>query len=180
MQRKAGGTSLPGSTPEEKLGSLGIAPGKKIDIRKLGNYANLHGIEITLFFEEDLARTRTLEAVRQEYCHFPEYERPYVDVNTLGHMPWAYRMPVSQMPITDAKSLLPFGLEAGLNKQIMIRLAVPKNAMPGVYTGKILFRSGSSGPATVTASVPLDGVKSSGRFVEDQQFWLESHDRGQR
>lgn len=82
MQRKAGGTSLPGSTPEEKLGSLGIAPGKKIDIRKLGNYANLHGIEITLFFEEDLARTRTLEAVRQEYCHFPEYERPYVDVNT--------------------------------------------------------------------------------------------------
>ncbi|MDD4018964.1 MAG: hypothetical protein PHV28_13600, partial [Kiritimatiellae bacterium] len=80
----------------------------------------------------------------------------YVDVNTLGHMPWAFRMPVSQMPITDAKTLLPFGLEAGLNKQIMIRLAVPKNAMPGVYKGKILFRSGSSGQATVIASVPLE------------------------
>ena len=81
MQRKSPGKSLAGHSPEEKLGSLGIAPGKRIDIRKLGRYANSHGIEITLFFEEDLARTRTLESVRQEYGSLPEYERPYVDVN---------------------------------------------------------------------------------------------------
>ena len=81
MQRNSPGTPLAGHSPEEKLGSLGIAPGKRIDIRKLGRYANSHGIDITLFFEEDLARTRTLESVRQEYGSLPEYERPYVDVN---------------------------------------------------------------------------------------------------
>lgn len=81
MQRKAGGTAIPGSTPVEKMGFLGILPGKKIDIRRLGTYANSHGIEITLFFEEDLARSRTIESVQQEFSHLPEYERPYVDVN---------------------------------------------------------------------------------------------------
>jgi hypothetical protein len=81
MQRKAARV-LPGSTPEEKLGSLGIAPGKTIDVRTLGRHANTHNIEITLFFEEDLARTRTLDSVRQEFGHFPEYERPYVEVNS--------------------------------------------------------------------------------------------------
>ena len=82
MQRKTPGTALSGSTPEEMLGSIGITPGKKVDIRKLGRFANTHGIEIILFFEEDLARTRSLESVRQEYGHFSEYERPYVDVNS--------------------------------------------------------------------------------------------------
>lgn len=82
MQKKGAGAPLSGSTTEEKLGSIGILPGRKIDIRKLGGYAHTHGIEITLFFEEDLARTRTLESVREEYGHFSEFERPYVEVNT--------------------------------------------------------------------------------------------------
>lgn len=81
MQKKTASAVLPGTTPAEKLASLGIAAGKKVDIRTLGRIANTHDIEITLFFEEDLARTRTLESVRGEYGHLPEYERPYVDVN---------------------------------------------------------------------------------------------------
>ena len=82
MHKKTAPADLPGSTPEEKLGSLGISPGKKVDVRTLGRIANTHDIGITLFFEEELARTRTLESVRQEYGHFSEYERPYIDVNS--------------------------------------------------------------------------------------------------
>ena len=82
MQRTTAGNALTGSTPEEKLGSLGIVPGKRVDVRTLGRYANAHGIEITLFFEEDLARTRTLDSVREEFRNFSEFERPYIDVNS--------------------------------------------------------------------------------------------------
>lgn len=81
MKNTTGHAALPGSTPEEKLQSLGIIPGKKVDIRTLGRIANTHRVNITLFFEEDLARTRTLESVREEFGHFSEFERPYVDVN---------------------------------------------------------------------------------------------------
>ena len=82
MQRKTATKTLAGSTPEEKLGSLGIVSGKRVDVRTLGRFANSHGIEVTLFFEEDLARTRTLESVREEFRTVSEFERPYIDVNS--------------------------------------------------------------------------------------------------
>jgi hypothetical protein len=66
---------LTGATPEEKLATLGIAPGKTVDVRVLGRIANTHGIEITLFFEEDLARTRSFASVEEEFGSTPEYER---------------------------------------------------------------------------------------------------------
>lgn len=74
--------TLSGRTPEEKLHPLGVAPGKRVDIRALGALANAYGIEVTLFFEEDLARTRTLASVRQEYASYPEYERPFISVGS--------------------------------------------------------------------------------------------------
>jgi hypothetical protein len=74
--------TLAGTTPEEKLATLGIAPGKTVDVRVLGRIANTHGIEITLFFEEDLARTRPLASVEEEFGSLPEYERPYISVNS--------------------------------------------------------------------------------------------------
>jgi len=73
---------LAGTTPEEKLATLGIAPGKAVDVRVLGRIANTYDIEITLFFEEDLARTRPLASVEEEYGSVPEYERPYISVNS--------------------------------------------------------------------------------------------------
>nr|WP_320161902.1 hypothetical protein [uncultured Methanoregula sp.] len=82
MDHKNAPKTLPGSTPEEKLGSQGLVPGKHIDIRTLGALANTYGIEILLFFEEELARTRTLESVKEEFRTVSEYERPYISVGS--------------------------------------------------------------------------------------------------
>ena len=81
MVSTAAPKNLLGATPEEKLGSLGITPGAMLDVRRLGALANTYAVEVVLFFEEDLARTRTLDSVREEYGHVPEFERPYIEVN---------------------------------------------------------------------------------------------------
>jgi hypothetical protein len=74
--------ALPGKTSEEKLGSLGIIDGRNIDIRMLDEISRKYGIGVILFFEEDLARTRTLESVMEEFEVFPEYGRPYVSIGS--------------------------------------------------------------------------------------------------
>jgi hypothetical protein len=73
---------LSGKTPEEKLGSLGILGGRDVDIRMLDEISRKYGIGVFLFFEEDLARTRTLESVIEEFDVFPEYGRPYVSIGS--------------------------------------------------------------------------------------------------
>jgi hypothetical protein len=74
--------ALSGKTPKEKLGSLGILGGMDVDIRMLDEISRKYGIEVFLFFEEDLARTRTLESVIEEFAVFPEYGRPYVSIGS--------------------------------------------------------------------------------------------------
>jgi hypothetical protein len=74
--------ALSGKTPEEKLGSLGILGGMDVDIRMLDEISRNYGIDVFLFFEEDLARMRTLESVIEEYDVFPEYGRPYVSIGS--------------------------------------------------------------------------------------------------
>jgi len=74
--------ALSGKTPEKKLGSLGIIGGMDVDIRMLDEISRKYGIEVFLFFEEDLARTRTLESVIEEFDVFPEYGRPYVSIGS--------------------------------------------------------------------------------------------------
>jgi len=74
--------ALSGKTPEEKLGSLGILGGMDVDIRMLDEISRKYGIEVFLFFEEDLARMRTLESVIEEFDVFPEYGRPYVSIGS--------------------------------------------------------------------------------------------------
>lgn len=74
--------ALSGKTPEEKLGSLGIIGSRHVDIRMLDEISRKYGIEVFLFFEEDLARTRTLESVIEEFDVFPEYGRPYVSIGS--------------------------------------------------------------------------------------------------
>jgi hypothetical protein len=73
---------LSGKTPEEKLGSLGIIGGRHVDIRMLDEISRKYKIDVFLFFEEDLARTRTLESVMEEFEVFPEYGRPYVTIGS--------------------------------------------------------------------------------------------------
>lgn len=74
--------SLSGKTPEEKLGSLGLLEGRTVDIRMLDEISRKYEIEVFLFFEEDLARTRTLDSVMEEFDVFPEYGRPYVSIGS--------------------------------------------------------------------------------------------------
>jgi hypothetical protein len=82
MDTKAAREVLPGKTPAEKLGSLGEIRDRKLDIRMLDEISRTYGIEVFLFFEEDLARTRTLESVLEEYDVFPEYGRPYISIGS--------------------------------------------------------------------------------------------------
>ena len=79
----------------------------------------------------------------------------YVDINEFRVKPWNKAVPVSELPITDAKTLQPFALRAEENKQLAIRVALPKDAKPGVYAGSIAFRSGGETLVTVPVSVEV-------------------------
>jgi hypothetical protein len=74
--------SLPGKTYEEKLGFLGVTRDRKLDIRMLDEISRTYGIEVFLFFEEDLARRRTLESILEEFDVIQEYGRPYIGIGS--------------------------------------------------------------------------------------------------
>ena len=82
MEKNPDWVALPGKTTEERLRSLGAMKGSKLDIRMLDEISRRYDVEVYLFFEEDLARTRTLESVLEEYGPVPEYGRPYVTVRS--------------------------------------------------------------------------------------------------
>jgi hypothetical protein len=82
MLKPAAWAAVPGTTPTEKLGRLGLIPGTTVDIRKCASIADNYGISIWLFFEEDLARGQPLESVLAEYTGVPEYERPVILVES--------------------------------------------------------------------------------------------------
>jgi hypothetical protein len=82
METKNAWIALGGITTAEKLGSLGVTEGRMLDVRLLDEIARIYGIAVFLFFEEDLARTRSIESVQEEFDHFPEYERPYIGVGS--------------------------------------------------------------------------------------------------
>jgi hypothetical protein len=81
METSAAWTHLPGTTSFEKISSLGIAGGKRIDIRELDTTSRKYGIEIFLFFEKDLVHSLTIEQVIDQYRDVPEFERPYIPVD---------------------------------------------------------------------------------------------------
>jgi hypothetical protein len=82
METESAWKALPGKTPAEKLGSLGVTCDGTLDIRLLDEISRTYGIEVFLFFEEDLARNRALESVLEEYDIFPEYGRPYITIES--------------------------------------------------------------------------------------------------
>jgi hypothetical protein len=82
MEKMKAWSALGGTTPAEKLGSLGITEGRILDVRFLDEIARTYGVAVILFFEEELARTRTLESVQQEFAHTGEFERPYIAVGS--------------------------------------------------------------------------------------------------
>lgn len=82
MLKHSAWAAVPGKTPAEKFGNLGLIPGKTVDIRKCASIADNYGAEIWLFFEEDLARKKSLETALAEYDGVPEYERPVILVES--------------------------------------------------------------------------------------------------
>lgn len=82
MLKHSAWAAVPGKTPVEKFGSLGLIPGTKVDIRKCATIAENYGAEIWLFFEEDLARKKPLPEVLAEYAGVSEYERPVILVES--------------------------------------------------------------------------------------------------
>jgi len=65
----------------------------------------------------------------------------YVDINDAWYKQWNELIPAEKMPIVDAKTLQPFKLSARQNKQLVLRVAVPADAKPGVYEGTVDFLS---------------------------------------
>jgi hypothetical protein len=82
MEKMKAWSALGGKTPVEKLGSLGVFEGRTLDVRFLDEIARTYGVEVILFFEEDLARTRTLVSVQEEFAKMPEFERPYIAIGS--------------------------------------------------------------------------------------------------
>ena len=82
MDTVAAWEALPGKTQDEKLGSLGVTKDRMLDIRMLDEVSRTYGIEVFLFFEEDLARSRKLESVLEEFEIFPEFGRPYIRIGS--------------------------------------------------------------------------------------------------
>jgi len=58
--------------------TFAVAPGEKVDILELEELGSRYGIEIYLYFEEDLARNSTLQKDMEDYTAVPEYERPFI------------------------------------------------------------------------------------------------------
>jgi hypothetical protein len=82
MEKIKAWSALDGTTPAEKLGSLGVFEGRTLDVRFLDEIARTYGVVVILFFEEDLARTRTLESVQAEFSMVTEFERPFIAVSS--------------------------------------------------------------------------------------------------
>jgi hypothetical protein len=73
---------------------------------------------------------------------YPEGSK-YVDVNELAPSKWGKIIPAKDRPIKDSATLLPFDLEDGVCKQIVVTINVPNDAESGVYTGKMRFSDAS-------------------------------------
>ena len=65
----------------------------------------------------------------------------YADINTIATKNFFTAPKAEELPIVDAKTLQPFDLPAGQNRQLMIRLAVPAGAKAGLYRGEVTFAS---------------------------------------
>lgn len=73
--------ALRGNSIPEKMASIGVEKGRMLDIRQLDEICRDYGIEIYLFFEKELATTRPLAEVQEEYRNVPEFERPFVKID---------------------------------------------------------------------------------------------------
>ncbi|MDO9540296.1 MAG: hypothetical protein Q7J09_09900 [Methanocalculus sp.] len=62
--------------------TFAVAPGEKVDILELEELGRRYGIDIYLYFEDDLARNSTIEKDIETYKNTPEYERPFIPLGS--------------------------------------------------------------------------------------------------
>jgi hypothetical protein len=71
-----------GATPVEQLAHLGVKIGDKVDIRDLNILHDRYGVQVVLYFEEDLVKKGQYERDLADHAHVPVYERPFIEVGT--------------------------------------------------------------------------------------------------
>lgn len=79
----------------------------------------------------------------------------YVDINTTWRKGFGASFPAADLPIRDAKTLQPFGLRADENKQLVVRIPVPKGISAGRYEGTVRIVEGSHDVANVGVSLEV-------------------------
>jgi hypothetical protein len=114
----------------------------------------------------------------------------YVDINDAWSKGWNDLIPAEKMPIIDAATLQPFKLTARQNKQLALRVAVPADAKPGVYTGEIAFESDGKTVGTLPLSLevlPFALPKDPETIYDDRRVytmglycWLQMADRDKK
>lgn len=73
---------IEGATLTEQLAHLGVKIGDQVDIRDLNVLHDLYGVQVVLYFEEELVRKGQYELDLAEHAHVPIYERPFIEVGT--------------------------------------------------------------------------------------------------
>ena len=73
---------IEGATLTEQLAHLGVKIGDQVDIRDLNILHDRYGVQVVLYFEEELVRKGQYELDLAEHAHVPIYERPFIEVGT--------------------------------------------------------------------------------------------------
>lgn len=73
---------IEGGTLTEQLAHLGVKIGDQVDIRDLNILHDRYGVQVVLYFEEELVRKSQYELDLAEHAHVPIYERPFIEVGT--------------------------------------------------------------------------------------------------
>jgi hypothetical protein len=69
------------SSVEERIAAEGVRSGAQVDIRTLKRIAEEEGVDVVLYWEEDMGRAAEYEADRAEYGHLPEENRPFITID---------------------------------------------------------------------------------------------------
>jgi hypothetical protein len=92
---------------------------------------------------ELLVKDDSLIEVRNGENYLKLADGSYIWISSPQPSPSAnVRTPVEKMPVSDASTLQPFDLQAGVAKQIWITLHIPESAAPGAYRGSIVLSVG--------------------------------------
>ncbi|MCP1662923.1 MAG: hypothetical protein D5R99_05035 [Methanocalculus sp. MSAO_Arc1] len=62
----------------DECSTFAVAPGEKVDILELEELGRRYDISIYLYFEEDLARSSSIEKDIETFKDVSEYERPFI------------------------------------------------------------------------------------------------------